>query len=203
MHPAIENLREDHRVIERVVRAMHHAAHRLLANRPVDAGVLRQSIAFLEGFLEHCHYRKEEEFLFPALVTASRFTGGGPVAELRADHERTRRYFGELKQALKRLDEGGRQAEWEAAVALTRYHTALSTHLHEEEQVCLRYAERALDPEELNLLMVNFAGIEAGVDGKPERHELYRAVAEDVAEALEADEELASMGVGRIWESAL
>ncbi len=189
MHPAMENLAEDHRTIQRVVDAMHTTAHRLLANRPVDSDALRQSVAFLEGFLEHCHYRKEEEFLFPALTAAHAFIADRPIAELAADHERSRRHFGELKRALRRLDEDGRTAEWDAAVALTRYHTTLSQHIHEEERTCFPYADRSLDPEELNLLMLHFANLEAGLDGKPELHELYEAVAEDVVAALAADEE--------------
>lgn len=194
MHSAMENLAEDHRTIERVLAAMHTTSHRLLADRPVEVGVLRQSLAFLEGFLEHCHYPKEEEFLFPALKTVPRFIGARPVAELTADHERTRRHFGELKKALTKLEGGERQAAWNAAVALATYQTTLSTHLHEEERL-FPYADEALGSADLNRMMAGFAKIEAGADGRPQLHEAYQAVAEDIAAALAAMEEAATVGV--------
>jgi len=184
----MENLVEDHRTIQRVVDAMHTTAHQLLANRPVDTSALRQGISFLEGFLEHCHYRKEEEFLFPALTASHAFMADRPVAELEADHERTRRYFGELRHTLKGLDQGDREASWQAAIALTRYHTTLAQHIHEEERTCFPYADRTLGQEKLDQLMARFAGVEAGLDGKPDLHELYQAVAEDVVGALSVSE---------------
>lgn len=189
MHGAMANLVEDHRTIERVLGALHHTAHELLADKPVDLGVVRQSIAFLEGFLEHCHYPKEEEYLFPAVRATFRGSPAHEVEKVVADHERTRRHFGRTKEAITRAEAGSRDDRWKAAVALTHYWTTLSSHLYEEERHFYPLAEGLLDPEELNILMVGFNKLEAGMDGRPQLHDVYRVVAEDVAEALETDEE--------------
>ena len=71
-------LKEEHRVIERVLDALETAANRLTTGSPVRPGVFLQAADFIKGFVDGCHHKKEEGVLFPALEAAGIPAEGGP-----------------------------------------------------------------------------------------------------------------------------
>ena len=77
-------LKEEHRVIERVLDALETAANRLTTGSPVRPGVFLQAADFIKGFADGCHHKKEEGVLFPALEAAGIPAEGGPIALIRS-----------------------------------------------------------------------------------------------------------------------
>ena len=161
MHASLKNLSQDHRTIEQELDLLEQAAHELLARKPLEAGLLRQCVSSLSSFLDGCHWRKEEELLFPALSAARAFVGERPIEELGADHVRVRRAFNEVKAALAQMDSGHPGGGWAVAVALAGWYTPLRTHLHAEEHAAFPAAERTLKLETLEELAEAFRRIDA------------------------------------------
>ncbi len=176
MHVSLENLSQDHRTIERVLDVMQQAAHELLASRPVDPSLLRQSVACLSDLLDGCHWRKEEEFLFPALLTARSFVEDRLIEELRADHVRVRRALSEVRAAFSRLDAGHPGGGWAVAVALAACYAPLRMHLHAEEQAAFALAQQVLGVEKLDQLAVTFGQIDAAQEHPDQWRALYERV---------------------------
>lgn len=182
MHGSLENLSQDHRTIEHVLDLMQQAAHELLASRPVDPGLLRQCTAGLSTFLDGCHWRKEEQHLFPALASARAFVGDRPIEELRADHARVRRAVNEVRAAFPQMDSGHPGGGWAVAVALAACYTALRGHLHAEEESVFPAAEHVLGRATLDQLSLAFQQIDEAQEHRHELRELYeRATAKGEA----------------------
>lgn len=66
-----------------------------------DAADTARFVAFFRLYADRYHHAREEDVLFPALVSELQLPGDrGPVAAIRGDHERMRAMFGELAALL-------------------------------------------------------------------------------------------------------
>jgi hemerythrin-like domain-containing protein len=183
MHAALENLSHDHRTIEGVLDVMQKAAHELLASRPVDPGLPRQCVSWLGGFLDGCHWRKEEELLFPAVAAARVFLAERPLEELRADHARVRRALGEVRASFPQMDAGHPSGGWAVAVALAACYAPLRGHMRTEEQTVFPISQQILDADKLDQMAAAFREIDAAHERSDELRELYQRVTEPVEAA--------------------
>ena len=69
MSDFIQELKNDHRVIQQVVAGMSAVAELLDSGKQVDPSVLADLVQFLRVFADHCHHEREEQYLFPLLAT--------------------------------------------------------------------------------------------------------------------------------------
>ncbi len=85
-----ELLRNDHFLIERMVRALNTTANLLQAGKSIPAPFLDQAIDFTKNFTNVCHHGKEEDSLFPTLEKGGMPRDGGPIARMLFEHEVTK-----------------------------------------------------------------------------------------------------------------
>lgn len=143
----MEVLKSEHRVIERVLDAME----RQLA-RPVDANFFRDAIDFLRNFADGCHHAKEEKELFPVLESAGIPREDGPIGCMLDEHEMGRALIRKIES---NLDAGGRgdlEAISTLRNAVRAYIGLLRQHIFKEDNVLFVMADRALGPEEQELM---------------------------------------------------
>jgi len=174
MHPATQQLRDEHEGIKIMLRVLEVLADRAREGTGFDTGDAGKIIEFLRVFADTCHHGKEEEFLFPALEAAGIPRQGGPVGVMLEEHESGRAFIKAMSEA---LAAGDRQAFAQAA---TNYATLLNAHIQKENEVLFKMAEGVLSPQEQEQLFTCFERIEEERIG-PGVHEAFHALIDTLA----------------------
>lgn len=140
-------LKNEHRVIERVLDAMEKQQ-----SRPVDAGFYRDAIDFLRNFADGCHHAKEEKELFPVLESAGIPREHGPIGCMLDEHEMGRALIRKIETNMDAAEVGDVWAETALKQATTAYVRLLRQHIDKEDNVLFVMADKALGPEEQELM---------------------------------------------------
>lgn len=183
MLKAIETLRDEHRLIELVLRCLEAVAQRGEQEGKLDREPAVQAIDFLHMFAEHCHHAKEERQLFPALERHGLGGGCGPVAVMLREHELGRVYLNGLAVSVDAASAGDR-----GALTWFRHHAhsyirLLRDHIHKEDHCLFPAAERHLGEEgERELVAADEPGEARGRRQEMERR--YAAQARQLADRL-------------------
>jgi hemerythrin-like domain-containing protein len=177
-------LKEEHTVVLLVVDAMDREAQSIRAGNPVHADDVTKMIAFMREFTDGCHHAKEERVLFPTLLAGDP-AANGPVTVMLREHEIGRGHSRATVAALPRAAEGDTEAAAIVADNLAGYAEMLRAHIDKENRVLFPFAERALSPEDKQVLMREFERIEKEETGAGV-HEKYHALARELAEAHSA-----------------
>lgn len=160
MSLAIDTLRNEHARILRAVDVTFKLATRVEHGEIVDAADLETLLQFLTFVVHRSHRDKEEECLFPALRAKGIHDGPGCVGVLLNEHEESAQAFQRMVDAAQAYRDGHRLAGGEWAQAASQYAEALRYHIHREEDVLFRNAERLLTQADLQALAVEFARID-------------------------------------------
>jgi hemerythrin-like domain-containing protein len=144
-------LKHEHRVIEKVLRALEGICWRLENDEPVPAEALSQVLDFINNYANRAHHAKEERYLFPLLQHCGIQDEAGPLGFLRAEHATERTLLQELEQAA---------AEWNGQGTATHFVTTalqftrhLAAHIQQEDAILFSLTEELLDdPDKDNLL---------------------------------------------------
>lgn len=141
---ATEILREEHRVIERVLAALETAANRLESGESVSPTIFLQAAEFIRGFAEGCHHKKEEGALFPAMQAAGIPSEGGPIGVMLAEHDEGRRLTSAMRIAAEQLQAGDEGATAEIVRGAMRYVALLRQHIAKEDGVLFPMADQVI-----------------------------------------------------------
>jgi hemerythrin-like domain-containing protein len=179
-HP-LQNLKHEHRVIERALRALDGVCARLQWGDHVPAGTLSQLAEFMSTFADQHHHGKEEAYLFPVLQRHGFEQNSGPLGAIAREHQ----IESQLSTAMQSAIEGYREADPEARQrfidAARRYIDHLLSHIDKEDAILLRLAYEILDEEDLASLGAGFREAEIMLGGGAiERYD-------EIASALERD----------------
>ena len=174
---ATRTLMEEHEVIKRVLVSLEAEAQRLNRNEPVRPGFFTDSAAFIKGFADGCHHRKEEGVLFVAMVDAGLPRQVGPIAMLMAEHEQGRVYTRGMREAADRLEAGDPAARDAVVHNALGYVALLRQHIAKENGVLFPMADEMIPLKKQDAVAVDFERVEheetgEGVHGK------YLALAE-------------------------
>lgn len=156
-------LRDEHRLILRVLALVESAAARVTAGGALPEAWWNQALTWLREFADHNHHGKEERALFPALAKAGVPVQGGPVGVMLAEHERGR-------ALLRAMGAGDPRSCVEAA---RDYVQLLREHIDKENGVLFPLAEAVLDEPVRQTLAREFEAleIEQGREASIERAE--------------------------------
>jgi hemerythrin-like domain-containing protein len=154
-------LKHEHRVIERVLRALEGVCTRLEWGQPVPAEVLSQLVDFISTYADRHHHGKEETYLFPVLQRQGIPRDGGPLGVIEQEHRIESELTAEMRlsaEAYRSVDPAARQQFIEAA---RRYTDHLLSHIDKEDAILLRLAEEILDEDDKTSLSEGFKRAEA------------------------------------------
>ncbi len=125
-----ESLRNDHYLIEKMMRALNITADLLKADKTIPAPVLEQAIDFVKNFTNVCHHGKEETSLFPTLEKNGMPREGGPIARMLFEHEITKQLAEKIEASAKAYIQTNKA---DALIADIRNYTDhVSLHLGKE-----------------------------------------------------------------------
>jgi hypothetical protein len=87
---ATEDLKKEHKGVTLMLRILEKICVSYEADKTIDKDHMEKILEFLTVFVDTCHHGKEEEFLFPALVSVGIPKEGGPIEVMRAEHDQGR-----------------------------------------------------------------------------------------------------------------
>jgi hemerythrin-like domain-containing protein len=170
-----EILMAEHRVIEKVIAAMERFAGILAAGGSLDRPSLQGLVPFMRQFADGFHHGKEEDRLFPALVSAGLPAHNGPVQVMCSEHETGRHLVGRLEDAigayLGQADAGTAGTLAETLTALAQFY---GQHIWKEDNVLFPMAARVLDDTARAAILAAFAEVTL----PPDRHQALIAFAD-------------------------
>lgn len=137
-------LKEEHRVIERVLVSLEAAANRLAAGQPVRPGVFIMAADFIKGFADGSHHKKEEGVLFPAMQAAGIPSEGGPIGVMLAEHEQARHLTAAMRAAAEKLEAGDARASEQVIQNALQYVALLRGHISKEDNILFPMADQAI-----------------------------------------------------------
>lgn len=142
--PATAALREEHRLILRVVAAFE-AMIEAAPTAGLDLDDVAAFIAFFRLFTDACHHGKEEDLLFAALEEHGIQGADGPIAALRTEHRHGR----DLVRGMTATLDRARNADAAASGALRReaaaYIDLIRAHIDREDGGVFDLADGIVD----------------------------------------------------------
>ncbi len=99
------SLRQDHDLIEKVIKAMESTIQLLNDGKQIPEYILLPVIDFSKNFTDVCHHSKEEKSLFTALEQAGMPSNMGPIAMMLIDHQRTREIATQMEESTKLISD--------------------------------------------------------------------------------------------------
>ena len=176
---ATNDLRTEHRAVERMLAVLEAAAQRLEQGERVRPEVFRQTVDFVRNFADRCHHGKEEQNLFPRLEARGVPRQGGPIGVLLFEHDQGRAYVGAIAGAIGAYEADGQSAARVIAENARGYVDLLRGHIAKEDGVLFPMADRVLTPADQAELEQSFERIETEVMG-PGVHERYHRLLDDL-----------------------
>jgi len=159
-------LKHEHRVIERVLRALDGVCIRLERGNDVPASALLGIVDFVTTFADRYHHRKEEAHLFPALERRGITREGGPLGVMEYEHQIERELIADLDQAIDLYREGDAEAAQRFGDAARAYVSLLVGHIEKEDSILFRIGDEVLDDEEKAALVVSFKQTDAALGSR-------------------------------------
>ena len=165
---ALDNLKQDHLAVERILNLIDELGNRVQAGHPVPAGFERWAVESLSHFGDHCHHVKEESALFPLLWIRVTPNEAGPVGMILVEQKRGRIYLRRM------MDDAVRRDRLGFAFVAVEYARWLRRHIFKENHVIFQMAETCLTEEDDSQLVRTFRRIEREFGGD-QLHERFEA----------------------------
>lgn len=169
---ATQNLMDEHRVIERMLKILNVACEKLEMGEKVSPEVFNKAIEFVRTFADGCHHGKEEDVLFPMVEKHGLPRDRGPTGVMMIEHEQGRKYIKGLAEAEEKYSKDDKTAERAVIENARGYATLLSRHIPKEDTILYPLADRMLGPDEQKELLEKFEKIEMEKIGVG-KHEYY------------------------------
>jgi hemerythrin-like domain-containing protein len=176
---ATDILMEEHRVIERVIAALEAGASQLEQGKTVRPEFFMDAAAFIKGFADGCHHKKEEGVLFEAMFAYGAPAQGGPVNVMLAEHEMGRIYTRGLLTAAERLSRGDQAARQEIISFARSYADLLRQHILKEDRILFPMANQIIPEAYQEQVYLGFEKVEHEETGEG-IHEKYLALAQSL-----------------------
>ncbi len=168
MSQAISDLVNEHEAILSSLNILDRMISGIEIENEVDSQDMTNFIDFLKEFADKCHHGKEEGLLFPAMVEAGIPESGGPIGVMLQEHQEGRRLIRQMADAL------AGEVNTEGLIQAARdYIFLLKNHIKKENLVLFPMAEKALEPQKLELLYKGFVKHEENVIGHGRHEELH------------------------------
>ena len=174
---ATDTLREEHRLIERLLRVLDQAAGKVERGEEVSPTVFARALDFIRNFADRCHHGKEEDCLFPALERHGLPSQAGPLAVMLSEHEEGRQYVRGLAHALEQWQKGDKSAARAAARNARGYAALLASHIPKEDNILYPMGENILPEGVKKELLEAYEGVEKRL-GESKHHQYIHMIEE-------------------------
>ncbi len=175
----IEILKEEHRVIERMLKIISIAAERLQRGDDIRIKVFEEIVDFIKVFADRCHHGKEEDILYPAFKERGIPSEGGPIGVMLQEHELGRSFVRGLADAIARFKAGDESARSAIADNALKYVELLSQHIPKEDEILYPMGNFTLSNHDRTALVEQFEEVERERIGEGV-HQRYHQLVENL-----------------------
>lgn len=172
---ATQQLMDEHRGIEQMLRILEAVSSRLDAGEQVDQKDLEGMVEFIQVFADRCHHGKEEDLLFGAMNRKGIPSESGPIAVMLHEHGEGRSYVKGLADAVAAYGRGDKSAAAKISSNARGYIALLRQHIGKEDNILYPIADSRFSAEEDSALLEAFDKLENERIG-PGRHEAFHAM---------------------------
>lgn len=180
---ATEVLEEEHRVIEGMAASLALVGEDIEKGKSVESKTLHILAQFLEVFVNQCHHRKEEAYLFGMLEKKGVPAGGCPLAVLNHEHEKLRALVSQFADSVEMYIATGGAARLALIKTIHSLLELLPGHIWKENYLLFPLAEKVLTPEEHESLLAGFEQVEFEIG--PGIHHGFERLAQGLEEAVQ------------------
>lgn len=180
-YSALDALRQEHRLIERVLDALDRFREDPTA---VPVAVWGKALDFLSRYADGLHHVKEEDVLFPLLRERGLPAHGGPVGCMIHDHEAGRELRRAMGMQLPLLGVDPDNAT-RLAARTAEYVAMMRFHIHKEDQILFPLADSLIDAVEQRRLALQFDHA-TGKAMTPDEVRTYTDIADELGKVAEA-----------------
>ncbi len=176
-------LEDEHRIIAKVVKAAPVLADRLEAGQEGTLDTFQELVAFMRGFADRCHHGKEEELLFPLLLSKGVPAEGCPLGALTAEHVQGRALVRELSNAIQEWKKRSPGAKNEVVQTLREIAELYPNHIWKEDYLLFPMTGKILNFGEQQDLWRRFEEGEAALDR--DLHQRFERFAEELYQSTQ------------------
>ncbi len=170
-----EELKHEHRVIERMLGVVSKACDRLEEGKEVDPALFVGAADFFKNFADKCHHSKEEKLLFARLQERGMSGEAGPIAVMLHEHEDGRAHVRKIAELSEKKLTG--KAKDELIEHARGYVDLLSQHIQKEDNILYPMGDQILTEQDQEELEKGFEDVEEKIMG-PGVHEKYHKMIE-------------------------
>ena len=176
---ATDELKQEHRIIERMLTVIDAAAYKQRLGRDLPPHFFPLVVDFVRNFADRCHHGKEEDNLFPAMEKRGIPGQDGPIGMMLVEHDRGRLYVRDMEEAGNCFASGDVAAVKAAIGNAVGYSELLRQHIYKEDSILYKIADQVLTASDDKELMARFAEVERERMG-PGKHAEYLKLVEEL-----------------------
>lgn len=155
-----EILKQEHRVIERMLDVLDRIARACEQTGALDTESATDAVTFFRNFADRCHHGKEENQLFPVLEERGLDAENGPTAVMRLEHEDGRALIRGIEQSIEGAGRGDVKAIRDFLRHADSYTGMLRVHIRKEDNCLFPMADRALSGADQESVLRAFDAVE-------------------------------------------
>ena len=145
---AIEVMKKEHRVIERISGVIRQMCQGLLNQEPLCDADFQLLIKLIKVYADAHHHGKEEQCLFQPMLEHLGSLGEKLVkVGMLVEHDLGRLYVKELEEALERVKEGDESSKLDVIANAISYTHLLARHIQKEDELIYPFAQNQLAEE--------------------------------------------------------
>ena len=194
---AIQIIQDEHRKLWRVASTINIVADEMDAGSPVPTPFFHAVFDYIEGFIDHAHHPKEDDFLFRLLRQRSS-KAEAVLLQLEANHQHGPATLRALRNDLARAAQGNCGA---FTAALRSYTKNLEEHIRTEERDILPLARQVLLAEDWVVIDKAFADNDDPLFGQ-QATEQYRELYHRIVALAPESVGLGSQSAGQLKPEA-
>jgi hemerythrin-like domain-containing protein len=152
-------LRDQHQNILKVAAVLEHLLNDTPASLPMDYDSVGDCVRFIRLYADALHHGKEEDLLFPELLSLGMPKEGGPVAVMLYEHMLGRGYAKAMAEALPDARQGDAAAARRLADNGRSYIHLIREHIMKEDHVLFEMADQMIDGPACRRLCAAYDGV--------------------------------------------
>ena len=163
-------LRSEHELIEAALDRLEAALD------PLDMPVAARCLEFFTKFADEVHHAKEEEVLFPTVVSELRDMASGAIAAMTKEHFMGRAYLRAAARCYSDAAHGDDVAASLFNSSLSSYVVLMRAHIQKENGVLYPFVERAISEEADEAMLVEMKAVETQTADEGEIQRLRKLI---------------------------
>jgi hemerythrin-like domain-containing protein len=156
----------EHGLIRQALGSLSLARNKLERNGRPQKSFFEKGIDFCRNFADRFHHFKEENLMFGMLALKEECDLDSEMIALRYQHERNRHFIRQMENVLDPYADGDDIATTTLLENLASYISLLKRHIHREDHLFFKMAERGFSDDEDIVLLEHFKIEEQRMGGR-------------------------------------